>query len=202
MDFSSITQDSEVGAVVCGLDMHFNYKKIAKAHRYLRENEGCLFIATNLDSTFPTHGSVYPGTTSKAGERAQSVLTLLLVSSRCWINDRATEVLRRTRPARDRETRERHVGEYRDEVGLLPSSETKRRELILGVGNSFGLDKSKTIMVGDRLDTDIQFGNRGGIDTLMVLTGVNQRADFEKEGAVAVPTFVVEGLGDFAVLAN
>lgn len=61
MDFSSIVADPEIGAVLCGLDMHINYKKIAKAFRYLRENEGCLFIATNLDSTFPTHGSVYPG---------------------------------------------------------------------------------------------------------------------------------------------
>lgn len=61
MDFSSITSDPDVGAVVCGLDMHINYKKIARAFTYLRENEGCLFIATNLDSTFPTHGSVYPG---------------------------------------------------------------------------------------------------------------------------------------------
>lgn len=64
MDFSSIVADPEVGAVLCGLDMHINYKKIAKAFRYLRENEGCLFIATNLDSTFPTHGSVYPGSLS------------------------------------------------------------------------------------------------------------------------------------------
>lgn len=64
MDFSSVVADPEVGAVLCGLDMHFNYKKIAKAFRYLRENEGCLFIATNLDSTFPTHGSVYPGASS------------------------------------------------------------------------------------------------------------------------------------------
>jgi 4-nitrophenyl phosphatase len=61
MDFSSITSDPEVGAVLCGLDMHFNYKKIAKAFKYLRENEGCIFMATNLDSTFPTHGTVHPG---------------------------------------------------------------------------------------------------------------------------------------------
>lgn len=61
MDFSSITSDGEVGAVLCGLDMHINYKKIAKGCRYLRENKDCLFIATNLDSTFPTHGNIYPG---------------------------------------------------------------------------------------------------------------------------------------------
>lgn len=78
-------------------------------------------------------------------------------------------------------------------------------------------------MVGDRLDTDIKFGVQGGIDTLMVLTGkstpssvdsqriltffnlslagVNKRPDFEREGAVAVPTYVVNGLGDFSALA-
>jgi 4-nitrophenyl phosphatase len=67
---------------------------------------------------------------------------------------------------------------------------------------SFGLEKNKTLMVGDRLDTDIKFGVLGGIDTLMVLTGVNKRPDFEKEGAVAVPTYVVDGLGDFSILAS
>lgn len=56
-------------------------------------------------------------------------------------------------------------------------------------------------MVGDRLDTDILFGEKGGIDTLMVLTGINTRQDFEKEGAVARPTYVVDSLGDFAQLA-
>lgn len=61
MDFSSITSDPSVGAVLCGLDMHLNYKKVAKGFKYLRENEGCHFVATNLDSTFPTHGTVYPG---------------------------------------------------------------------------------------------------------------------------------------------
>lgn len=40
-----------------------------------------------------------------------------------------------------------------------------------GVACRHHLDKSKMIMVGDRLNTDIAFGNHGGIATLMVLTG-------------------------------
>jgi 4-nitrophenyl phosphatase len=38
-----------------------DYKKFAKAFSYLRDNEGCHFILTNQDATFPTHGTVYPG---------------------------------------------------------------------------------------------------------------------------------------------
>ena len=77
-------------------------------------------------------------------------------------------------------------------------------------------------MVGDRLNTDILFGVNGGIDTLLVLTGalsaynrlsmsytdcayttgINQKADYEVDNPVAVPTYVVDSLGDFAVLAK
>ena len=71
MDFSSLTADPSIGAVLCGLDMHINYKKIGKAFRYLRENEGCHFVATNMDSTFPTHGSVYPGASRSSSRWAR-----------------------------------------------------------------------------------------------------------------------------------
>lgn len=37
---------------------------------------------------------------------------------------------------------------------------------------------------------------------LRLSAGINNRADFEKEDAVAVPTYVVNSLGDFAVLAT
>ena len=29
------------------------------------------------------------------------------------------------------------------------------------------MDKARAVMVGDRLDSDIQFGNEGGVDTLV-----------------------------------
>ena len=38
--------------------------------------------------------------------------------------------------------------------------------------NRYQLDPKKTCMIGDRLDTDIEFGLNGNIDTLCVLTGM------------------------------
>jgi len=43
----------------------------------------------------------------------------------------------------------------------------------------YQLDRTRTLMVGDRLDTDIAFGNRNGVQTCLVLSGVASRADLE-----------------------
>lgn len=56
-----VPDDQEVGAVIVGLDTHVNYRKYAKAFAYLTRNPGCYFLLTNEDSTFPQHGSFYPG---------------------------------------------------------------------------------------------------------------------------------------------
>ena len=42
------------------------------------------------------------------------------------------------------------------------------------------INAKTTLMIGDRCDTDIQFGNDNGLDTLMVLTGINSLEDVEK----------------------
>lgn len=47
-----------------------------------------------------------------------------------------------------------------------------------------GIDRSRTVMVGDKLSTDILFGNNGQLKTLLVYTGVTSEADL---GKVAQP---------------
>lgn len=90
---------------------------------------------------------------------------------------------------------------------LVPLSNMVRREpLALGkpsqammdaVEGKFQLDRARTCMVGDRLDTDILFGVEGRLGgTLAVLSGVNKKADWEAETAVARPAYYVDGLGD------
>jgi 4-nitrophenyl phosphatase len=52
-------------------------------------------------------------------------------------------------------------------------------------------------MIGDRLNTDIKFGVEGKLGgTLHVLTGVDKKADWDKEDAVAVPAFYADRLSD------
>lgn len=59
-DYDSFGPDEDVGVVLCGLDRAISYRKLARAYQYLR-NPGTVFLATNIDSTFPTHGKLFPG---------------------------------------------------------------------------------------------------------------------------------------------
>ncbi|KAL9613516.1 MAG: hypothetical protein Q9167_001958 [Letrouitia subvulpina] len=51
--------DPSVGVVLAGLDFHVNYLKLALAHAYLRR--GAVFLATNVDTTLPSAGALFPG---------------------------------------------------------------------------------------------------------------------------------------------
>ncbi|GAB5365292.1 hypothetical protein AAMO2058_001045100 [Amorphochlora amoebiformis] len=53
----------------------------------------------------------------------------------------------------------------------------------------------RTIMVGDRLNTDMQFGNNGGAHSLLVLSGVTLKEDLEKPIVQQQrPRYVVESI--------
>lgn len=148
--------DPQVGAVLCGLDFHVNYLKLATAAQYLRR--GALFLATNTDSSLPMAGSFFPG----AGSVGAPLVNML---------------------------------------GRQPLALGKPSQAMMdAVEGKFRLDRARTCMIGDRLDTDIRFGIEGGLGgTLAVLTGVNRREDWEKPDAVAVPAYHVDGLGDLAL---
>lgn len=65
------------------------------------------------------------------------------------------------------------------------------------IEGKFKFDRKKACMVGDRLNTDIQFGIEGGLGgTLCVLTGVSKKEEFLEKGASVVPSAYVDKLGD------
>lgn len=61
-----------------------------------------------------------------------------------------------------------------------------------------GLPADQVLMIGDRLDTDIEGAHRAGLGTALVLTGVHGRADVERAGAEQQPDLIVERIGDLA----
>jgi ribonucleotide monophosphatase NagD (HAD superfamily) len=57
--------------------------------------------------------------------------------------------------------------------GRTPTVTGKPHSLILErICAKFSLDPQRTLMVGDRLETDILFGRRGQLRTLLVMTGI------------------------------
>ena len=62
------------------------------------------------------------------------------------------------------------------------------------------LDKSRTVMVGDRLNTDMRFGSANGIDTLFVLTGIDCEASVAAGNDDV--SFYANALGDLYTLYN
>jgi HAD superfamily hydrolase (TIGR01450 family) len=55
-----------------------------------------------------------------------------------------------------------------------------------------GVPAEECLVVGDRLDTDLRMGDRAGMTTVLVLTGVCDRADVARSDVD--PDFVIDGL--------
>ncbi|KAF7319590.1 4-nitrophenylphosphatase [Mycena chlorophos] len=64
-------------------------------------------------------------------------------------------------------------------------------------------DPARTIMVGDRLNTDILFGQNGGLATLLVLTGITSEAEITGPNASSiVPDYVTSSIGDLRTVGQ
>lgn len=71
------------------------------------------------------------------------------------------------------------------------------------MAKQFGLDRSRCLMVGDRLDTDIMLGSVCGLKTLLTLTGVSTLADAQAnlqsdsaERRSMVPDYYVDSVAE------
>ncbi|KAF2671444.1 4-nitrophenylphosphatase [Microthyrium microscopicum] len=94
-------------------------------------------------------------------------------------------------------------------VGAGVLKATRKEPVVLGkpsqammdaIEGKFKLDRGRTCMVGDRLDTDVRFGNEGGLGgTLAVLTGVTERHEIEEAEGTMRPSVFVDKLGDLLI---
>lgn len=69
-------------------------------------------------------------------------------------------------------------------------------ESIKAVNPGLKLNPKRGLMIGDRLNTDMKFGRDGGLDTLLVLTGIEKEEVVKSLSATEAPKFYAEKLGD------
>ncbi|KAF8414283.1 hypothetical protein HHK36_002285 [Tetracentron sinense] len=147
--------DKSVGAVVVGLDQYINYYKLQYGTLCIRENPGCLFIATNRDAVgHMTDLQEWPG----AG---------CMVAAIC--------------------------GSTQKEPIVVGKPSTFMMEFLL---QRFQISTSKMCMVGDRLDTDILFGQNSGCKTLLVLSGVTTQSVLQDPSNNIQPDYYTSSISD------
>ncbi|TQD77206.1 hypothetical protein C1H46_037263 [Malus baccata] len=140
---------------VVGLDQYINYYKLQYGTLCIRENPGCLFIATNRDAVgHMTDLQEWPG----AG---------CMVAAIC--------------------------GSTQKEPIVVGKPSNFLMEFLL---KKFDISCSKMCMVGDRLDTDILFGQNAGCRTLLVLSGVTTQSALEDPSNKTQPEYYTSTLSD------
>lgn len=71
----------------------------------------------------------------------------------------------------------------------------KPNPLMMRTGlNMLGVHSNEAAMIGDRMDTDIIVGIEGGLDTVLVLSGVTSKDDIEHYAYR--PRLILDGVGD------
>jgi len=72
------------------------------------------------------------------------------------------------------------VGAVAEAVGRRPDAVTGKPEPLLFELAAERMSAARPLVIGDRIDTDIRGGNRAGMDTLLVLTGVTGREQLQE----------------------
>ncbi|KAK9822700.1 hypothetical protein WJX81_003938 [Elliptochloris bilobata] len=89
------------------------------------------------------------------------------------------------------------VGAIKGAVKRDPIVVGKPAEFMLAnIATQFGLHRNQICMVGDRLDTDILFGQQGGLSTMLVLSGVTTEAALLHPENGIHPDFYMSQLSD------
>lgn len=84
-------------------------------------------------------------------------------------------------------------------VGRLPLVAGKPEPHMFTLGlERFDMPASHTLMIGDRLDTDILGARRAGIDGVLVLTGVDRPKQVLAAASDQRPKYIIEHLGQLA----
>ena len=94
-------------------------------------------------------------------------------------------------------------------IAALEACSEVKPEIVIGKPNpmlfdiaikGMGLKKDEVAVVGDRIDTDIVGGNRLGLYTVLVLTGIARREDLKSLEGDAKPNLVLDSIADLREL--
>ncbi|RYG69206.1 hypothetical protein EON64_03305 [archaeon] len=90
------------------------------------------------------------------------------------------------------------VGAIRGCTGRDPVVVGKPSSLLLDyIARTLGVDKGRMCMVGDRLDTDVLFGQRSGLRTVLTLSGVTRECILLSDANTILPDHYVNSIADF-----
>lgn len=90
------------------------------------------------------------------------------------------------------------VGAIKGCTGKEPTVVGKPAPLMIDyIVSKYSIDRSEICMVGDRLDTDIVFGNDNGLSSVLTLTGVTSEEKLQSPENKIRPDYYIDSIWDF-----
>lgn len=173
-----------IDALVVGHDTDMNFRKLCIADNLLLRNPDALFVATNKDSFDVVDGNEHDR--RHIAGNGCTVVALEYSSKRKSINV--------GKPSKELFELIRRKDYDRDDNDTIEHNDNRIKEK-----KSCFDDPSRCLFVGDRLDTDIRFGNDNGMKSLLVMTGVTTAETMENLGngteEEPLPDFIVPYVG-------